>query len=249
MANKKNTTEISEYYNKKSVVSTYDSRRFSGKGGEYINETELKPLLSVISNHRSLKKKIKVNMLDLGAGRGRLSLPVKRMGLEVYCLDFSKDMLKVLKKNFPEDRLFFGSVFEKIKIKEKFQVISSLRFFDHFSDEDQLKILLNIKKNLEPQGVIVYACLNKISLEGLISSFYPYGRYNYFYTDGQYREMFRKAGLTVTAVESSVFFPRGIFLHIKNPSLLNFLIYFDEKLSRFFPALNALQVYEVKQTK
>ncbi len=92
---RKNKKEIQKYYQINDVASTYDDRRFVGKGGEYINSTEVKTTLNI------MKKCLRVDspkILDLGSGRGRLSIPLKKAGYNTYCLDSSVSMLAFLTK-------------------------------------------------------------------------------------------------------------------------------------------------------
>lgn len=237
---KKTKNQIFEYYSRSNVVTTYDDRRFSGPGGNRINQTEVGEVVKAI-DRVGLKKN---SILDLGAGRGRLSLPLKKSGYEVFCLDSSQDMIKVLKKNFSKDHLLTQSIFDPIKLTRKVNIISSLRFFDHFSLSDQKKILQNIDKKLSKDGYIIFACLNKNSLESKVARFFPYSRYNYFYSDHDYRKMFKGVKFEVLSRKSCFFFPRGSFLYAqKMPGVFSLVNVLDYLLIKLFPGAGAYFVY------
>ena len=146
---RKNKKEIQKYYQINDVASTYDDRRFVGKGGEYINSTEVKTTLNI------MKKCLRVDspkILDLGSGRGRLSIPLKKAGYNTYCLDSSVSMLSFLTKEFGREHIYIQSVFDKLPSNNKFDGVTSLRFFDHFDEADQIKILINVSKSLKKDG-------------------------------------------------------------------------------------------------
>ncbi len=242
MQHKKNAKQIGSYYEKKDVVETYNRRRFAGKGGSYISRQEIEPALELLSD--TLEPNAFV--LDVGAGRGRLSLPLKKKGFTVFCLDLSTEMLTYLSKYIPKQRLINQSVFEPIKSKNKFDAITGLRFFDHFTYDDQLKIIKNLKKKLKKNGSMVVIALNKHSLESAISGLFPYGRYNYFYSDQEYNRLFKKAGFKVIARQSSIFIPRGLFLKLSRYSaVISLLTVIDQLLKKTFPQLCAVYYYRI----
>lgn len=243
---KKSTKEILKFYSRKATVESYDRRRFRGKGGEYINKQEILPILELLDLNLNSKKGIKI--LDLGAGRGRLSLPLKKEGYDVYCLDSSPEMIKILKKNFSASKIFEQSIFNSLKTKEKFDAIVALRFFDHFSINDHKKILLNISKNLNKSGFIIFTSVNKNSLESWMSRLFPYGRYNYFYTDLEYRKLFTSANLKVINFLTYFFHPRGAFLYLqKIPFWITPFILLDKLITKIFSKSGAYVVYLLKK--
>lgn len=243
---KKNTKQIKSYYQKDNVAEKYDDRRFSSSGGKYINERETLSISSQFSKHLSTDSKV----LDLGAGKGRLSKLLKNLGYKVFCLDSSEAMLSFLSKDFPKNQILIQSCFDPIKSRSKFEGITSLRFFDHFKISDQDKILKNSLKKLTKDGIVVYTCLNKNSLESLVSKLFPYGRYNYYYSDQEYRKLFSKNNLEVIDFTSSFFFLRGIFLKTKGDSFVQrALIALDRLFSRLMPKPGAYYVYTLKKAK
>src|SRR3990172_2532024 len=128
---KKNIKKIREYYSKEEIVNNYDSRRFRGFGGRYIKKNEIESNLELLT--KFIEPKQSINILDTGAGRGRLSSPLSNLGYKVYCLDSSLGMVKILRKRFHPSRIHYQSAFEPLKSPTKYDAITSLRFFDHFS--------------------------------------------------------------------------------------------------------------------
>lgn len=242
---RKNKKEIQKYYQINNVASTYDDRRFIGKGGEYINTTEVSTTLNI------MKKILRVDsprILDLGSGRGRLSIPLKIAGYDTYCLDSSLSMLSFLAKEFHRDHIYIQSVFDKLPAGKKFDGITSLRFFDHFDEADQIKLLKNVSKSLKKDGKFFVSGLSSSSLEYLVSFLFPYGRYNYYLSTSVYNKIFEKAGLKFITYESSFFIPRGVFLHTNNyPKLQRILISIDTFMIRLLPPLGAMKIFVLEK--
>lgn len=236
---KKSNKQIKSYYIDKKVVETYDDRRFSGLGGFYISMNEYTPILEMIT-------KKNVNVLDIGAGRGRLSIPLLNAGHQVYCLDSSQTMVDHLSQYFPINNIKKQSVFDPISFKTKFDLITSLRFFDHFSLSDQKMIILNLSNNLKNDGRIIIPTLNKNSSEGILAKLFPYGRYNYFYTYSEYKKLFDSLDFEIVDFKSKFFLPRGIFLKMnKNMTLLSILFFFESIFSKLFPKINSYYYFVI----
>lgn len=230
---KKSTNQIKSYYKNKDVVETYDDRRFSGIGGNFININEYSTILNLIEEKNQ-------KILDIGAGRGRLSFPLSNEGHDVYCLDSSEEMTKYLSSFIHKKKVTKQSVFEKIKFNKEFDYIVSLRFFDHFSIKDHEKIIKNISKVLKKEGKVIIPTLNKFSSESLFAKFFPYGRYNYFYSYEQYESIFTSMNYEIIEFKSRFFFPRGAYLKIKNNIfLLSIVLFLESILSTLLPKFNS----------
>lgn len=239
MPTKKTNDEINKYYQQKYVVESYDTRRFTGVGGHYINDTELELILNLA---KELPKKAKV--LDVGAGRGRLSKPLGNAGFEVFCLDSSVEMAQILKTIFPADHIIQQSAFETLKLTTKIDLVTGLRFFDHFNIQDQKTIIANLAGALNADGKLIITALHKNSLEFLVAKLFPYGRYNYYYSNETYLKMFEELGYRVINKKSTFFLPRGVFVRLKTLKYLVIaLTYTDKFLGRILPQFCALNCY------
>lgn len=238
---KKTGDQIQSYYQKKQVVALYKKRRFSGRGGEFVHQQEVLPIKSAMAKFLTSRKQ---SVLDIGCGSGRLTLELLPLSKNVFGLDASAEMLAILSQRFPQSRIMQQSVFEKLPQKLRFDVITSLRFFEHFGSDDQRKILTNFRSHLETDGRFIFATVNGQSLESVLGAFFPYGRYNYFYTDGEYRKMFQELGFEVEYRSQAFFFPRGAFLALqKVPVLFDVMFVLDGLLSKVLPFWCSYFVY------
>ena len=239
---KKSRNQIEDYYRKSNVVHGYDVRRFKGSGGSYIQVQEIAPILelyTLISNKTT-------KTLELGAGRGRLTRYLAQINANIFCLERSSAMINILKSIVPSSNIFHQSVFDPIRTKGTFDVITSLRFFEHFSIEDQNKIFSNLKATTHKTGYVIYAGVNANSLEGFLTKFFPYGRYNYYYSSSELEKLFKSQHLEIEKKIGRFFLPRGAFLYLSNPLVLTLAKFVDTLLTRLAPGLCAYQVYLLK---
>jgi ubiquinone/menaquinone biosynthesis C-methylase UbiE len=81
--------EQSRYHNLR-YAQHYDLDRFGGSFGRYLEVTEVAALTSAIAPYRE-------SVLDVGAGTGKLSLPLLEQRRQVVSLDASLEMLSVAK--------------------------------------------------------------------------------------------------------------------------------------------------------
>ncbi len=233
---KKSTKEILNFYQDKDIVSVYDTERFSGFGGKYLDAIETNSISKFITSG---------SVLELGPGTGRLTVILKRnKSVELTCLDSSSEMLKKLIKKVKVDGMVNQSVFEKINISKKFDFITALRFFDHFSMLDQDRILKNISPKLKKNGNIVYSCLSRHSSEGFLSRFFYFSKTNYFYSYEEYLKLFKKNKLRVVSFSSAFILPRGVYLRLKSNTVLFKIVKFiDESMTTIFSKNGSLYTF------
>ncbi len=113
------------YYNQsKALLDTFEKGHFMGNLGD-------------------LRGK---KVLDLGAGTGRITEQVLMNGAEVYCVDISEEMLKILKRDFPEAKIFLADA-------------ENLPFEDGFFDIVVAGFLIVHLKNLKKSFSEVYRVL------------------------------------------------------------------------------------------
>lgn len=247
---KKKASWIRKYYKKREVVNSYNVRRFKGSGGKYVDRSEINSLVFLVKKVTRGRKHNTIRILDLGAGRGRLSSKLKRLGFDVYCMDASEEMSKFLLKHFSENKIITQSVFDLFKNTTRFDLIVSLRFLDHFSIKNQEKILKNCSKSLSKNGYIIYTGLNRFGLEGLLSRFFSYSKYNYYYKDSDYRKLFKKKGFVVKKKLGIFFLPRGFFLYSqKIPILLFFLTKVNDFFTMHFSIACSLWIYLLQKNE
>lgn len=109
-----------------------------------------------------------MDVLDAGSGSGFFSNYFISRGCDVYSLDYSEDALNITKRltnnkstaYLKEDLLdqSFGE-----RYAGKFDLIFSDGLFEHFTFENQKKIMNNFKKSKKPNGIITTFVPNKYS--------------------------------------------------------------------------------------
>ena len=86
--------------------------------------------------HSNLPLK-KINILDIGCGGGLLSEPMYKLGAKVTGIDASKKNINVAKIHAKKNKLkinYFTASPEKLKIKNKFDVILNMEIIEHVPD-------------------------------------------------------------------------------------------------------------------
>ena len=90
-------------------------------------------------------------ILDLGCGSGRDSMNFMKLGYEVTAVDGAKELAK--KASVLLEKEVIVSIFEELKLKEKFHGIWACASLLHIKREDLKIVLNNLYNNLEDNGV------------------------------------------------------------------------------------------------
>ena len=104
----------------------------------------------------------KINILDIGCGGGLLSEPMARLGANVTGIDASDKNIKIAQLHAKKNKLninYFCSSPEKLKIKNKFDVILNMEIIEHV--EDINFFIKTCSKLLKKNGLMFVATLNK----------------------------------------------------------------------------------------
>ena len=124
----------------------------------YIKENIIKTFK--INQKKSPLKNIKI--LDIGCGGGLLSEPMCRLGAEVTAIDASEKNISVAKTHSKKNNLKINYICippEKLKIKNKFDVILNMEIVEHVKDVNFF--LKSCGKLLKKNGIMFVATLNK----------------------------------------------------------------------------------------
>jgi len=110
-------------------------------------------------------KNFEGKILEIGAGTGRITIPLLKQGLDVMALDIAPKMLEILKEKAKKENIEAKTIIADMKnfrLKNKFEaIIITFRTFQHmYSINDQLKALKNIKKHLMPNGILIFDVYN-----------------------------------------------------------------------------------------
>jgi 2-polyprenyl-6-hydroxyphenyl methylase/3-demethylubiquinone-9 3-methyltransferase len=125
---------------------------------EYIKNN----IIKTFKLNNGIKPLDKVKILDIGCGGGLLSEPMSRMGAHVTGIDASNKNINVAKLHAKKNNLnikYFCSSPEKLKTKNKYDVILNMEIIEHVEDIDYF--LSSCSKLLKKNGIMFVATLNK----------------------------------------------------------------------------------------
>ena len=103
-----------------------------------------------------------IKILDVGCGGGLLSEPMSRLGAEVTAIDASDKNINVAKLHAKTSNLNINYICtspEKLKFKDKFDVILNMEIVEHV--EDVSFFLKSCSNLLKKNGIMFVATLNK----------------------------------------------------------------------------------------
>lgn len=107
--------------------------------------------------------KCPMKILDIGCGTGTLAKKLKENFplTQITCLDFANNMIDIAKEKlfeYQDDIDFLTGDFNKLKIKEKYDVVVSCFALHHISgDREKIKTYQNIYKKLNEGGIFLNA--------------------------------------------------------------------------------------------
>ena len=147
------------------------------KYGDYSDETfsELYDYLPIYSQRDDISfyvewaNRINRDVLELGCGTGRVSIPIVYTGVNVIALDYSMPMLKKLESKLEQeewdisDRLFvIRGDMTNFRLNKKFSlIILPFRPFQHLiSVDDQLNCLKSVRDHLTQDGYFIFDLFN-----------------------------------------------------------------------------------------
>ena len=124
----------------------------------YIKENIIKTFK--INQKKTPLKNIKI--LDIGCGGGLLSEPMCRLGADITAIDASEKNINVAKLHSKKNNLkikYICTSPEKLKLKNKFDVILNMEIVEHV--EDVNFFLKSCSNLLKKNGIMFVATLNK----------------------------------------------------------------------------------------
>lgn len=134
-------------------------------------------------------------VLDAGCGTGNfLSLLTEKESLDLYGIDISKRMLEMARRKVGHRAKLKLQKVENLEHEERFDYIFSIDAFHHFSD--QKKAMDNFYRALKEDGKLVVVELDVGIFNRALEILEPGN--SGINTLGDFRELFRGAGLDVT---------------------------------------------------
>lgn len=129
------------------VGESYDEQ----KG--YLDSFEQEHILQLLNEVQGKK------ILDVGAGTGRISIPLSDLGGEVFALDSSEEMLKVLKRKKPHITTILGDA-EHMPFKNNmFDIVLATFMIVHL--KDPTRFFDEAYRVLKPGGQLVVTNINQ----------------------------------------------------------------------------------------
>jgi SAM-dependent methyltransferase len=105
----------------------------------------------------------KQEALDIGAGTGRIAIPIAEEGVEVFCVEPSIEMLKYFYKKLETKTHLTNKIniihsdASSFRLNRKFKYIFMSGVFDHLiNDNERIKVLKNIRNHLASKGLFVF---------------------------------------------------------------------------------------------
>tara|TARA_Y100000310_G_scaffold333939_1_gene412546 strand:- start:3111 stop:3965 length:855 start_codon:yes stop_codon:yes gene_type:complete len=147
-----------------------------------------------------IKKFVRANQsrkfLDIGCAKGDFMLFFSKKGFDVKGIEPDKNNTKIVNRLFKKEVCTNGLV-EKIRIKEKFDVVYLCHVFEHLIRPDTF--LKKIKSNLNDNGVIfleVPNCENKKILYNSLN----YHPHIYSFTLNSMKKLFERSGYKILKI-------------------------------------------------
>lgn len=114
-----------------------------------------------ILNATTLTKKniSKIKVLDLGCGGGRTTIPLYKMGYDIYGLDISPNLINALKKTIPTERAILGDATVLPFANDTFDIV----IFSHnsidciYPYESRTKAIKEISRVLTNGGYFIFS--------------------------------------------------------------------------------------------
>ena len=113
-------------------------------------------------NQNNLKPLKGLKILDVGCGGGLLCEPLSKLGAEVTGIDASSNNIKAAKKHAKQKNLKIKYICcspEKLKIKNKFDIILNMEVIEHVSNVNLF--IKGCSKLLKKKGLMFVATINK----------------------------------------------------------------------------------------
>jgi len=90
-------------------------------------------------------------VLDIGCGAGQITDYLTQKGLDTIGIDFSQELLKIAKQNFPNSKFILADICEYEQENQVDGIITKDVLF-HLSDENLIQVLQKFKNLLKPNG-------------------------------------------------------------------------------------------------
>jgi len=157
--------KIVKKYFKENAIAWLSDAYFEGDYTYPVGRHRARIVIKIIKNQFGLKK---INLIDLGCGRGDLCIAEAHLGNYVTGIDQSEKMISMANKSkilLSEDVSskikFICGDFEKVNLQNNtYDVATSLGVIGYLPDDDYLFTIA--KKILKPNGIFIVSCRNRL---------------------------------------------------------------------------------------
>lgn len=142
--------QVVDYFEQ--IAPEYDSSRFGGEYGRFVDAEERRILQSWLSQIPTEE------VLDAGCGTGRF------LDFADHGLDPSARMLEIARSKHPEKHLYHGTfsqVDSSLGFPESFRAIISMHVLMHFTAEQTEEFFSWCAEHLKPGGLLIIGVLSK----------------------------------------------------------------------------------------
>lgn len=149
--------KIEDFYNKFNENKRLDTRH--GQVEFRVTMKYIHQVLSRVMENQGFKEKSQLNLLDIGAGPGRYSIPLCQEGYSVTAVELVKYNLGILKKNCKEVNAIQGNALNLKKLSNNTYDVTLLfgPMYHLMSSEEKIKALSEAKRVTKPGGYILVA--------------------------------------------------------------------------------------------
>ena len=222
-------------------------RLFTG----YIHYSKLKWLdwiVSSVEHHRGNREAGSLNILDIGCGRGNISLPLASLGYRVHGIDIDPDEISCVaaRNKFPNASFEAGDA-EKIDFETQWDIVICSAIFEHlFSPENLFRKLPEIVQRdgiiliTVPNGYGPYELFDELPMRVLAKVYHKFlGRRDISASPHVHKHNFTFKAFTALMNGSGIYVEKVRHSHFLSfwPVLrrINFLARIDGKLADLLP--------------
>jgi 2-polyprenyl-3-methyl-5-hydroxy-6-metoxy-1,4-benzoquinol methylase len=129
---------------------------------QYKSYSEIKKLefiVSTINKHYSKSQANKIKILEVGCGKGNISLPLASLGYQIYGIDLNPNEIDyVIKKNQFSNASFEIMDAERLKGEGTWDIVICSEIFEHLSSPK--KLLIRLSEIIKSNGILIITIPN-----------------------------------------------------------------------------------------
>lgn len=144
-------------------------------------------------------------ILEIGCGNGFTAIELSKKGYDVTAIDISKVLLDIAKARIPQNlenkpTILFSDARKLDFADNTFDIVISSSLIEHFTREDALKHLREVKRVLNYKGCYVFYCGNR-----LYAGYRVGGYHLYMYNTKEQLDLVKEEGFKVEFFDGFIF--------------------------------------------